>query len=217
MDLSLYVVTDRALSRQRSDLDVVRAALAGGATVIQLRDKQAGGRQLADTGRALLALTRAAGALLIVNDRVDVAVAIDADGAHVGQEDLGARDARRLLGPGKLLGVSAANAAEAVQAERDGADYIGAGTVFATATKADAGTPIGMEGLAAISRAVRIPSVAIGGINAANAAACIAAGAIGVAVISAVVSAEDIAGAARHLRGAIDAARHNHGHEGASR
>ena len=217
MDLSLYVVTDRALSRQRSDLDVVRAALAGGATVIQLRDKLAGGRQLAETGRALLALTRAAGALLIVNDRVDVALAIDADGAHVGQDDLNARDARRLLGPGKLLGVSAATTAEATQAERDGADYIGAGAVFTTVTKPDAGAPVGLEGLAAVARSVRIPTVAIGGINATNAAACIAAGAAGVAVVSAVVSADDVAAAARHLRAAIDAARPDRRHKGASR
>jgi len=207
MDLTLYVVTDIALSHHRSQLDVVRAALAGGATAVQLRDKSSNGRQLVETGRALLELTRAAGALLIVNDRVDVAVAIDADGVHVGQDDLAAADARKMMGPNKIVGVSAATADEARKAERDGADYIGAGTVFATASKRDAGAPIGTSGLSRIAAAVRIPTVAIGGINAANAAACIDAGAVGVAVISAVVSADDITGAAKRLREVVEAAK----------
>jgi thiamine-phosphate pyrophosphorylase len=200
MNLSLYVITDSGLAHGRSHVEVVQAALAGGATAIQLRDKGASGRQLAETGRALHELTRAAGAILIVNDRVDVAVAIDADGVHVGQEDLAAADARKIIGPGKIVGVSAATIAEAIAAERDGADYLGVGTVFATGSKADAGAPIGTEALARVAGAVRIPSVAIGGINAANAAACIEAGAAGVAVISAVVSADDIAAAAKRLR-----------------
>ena len=207
MDLSLYVITDSALSHQRLDIDVVRAAIAGGATAIQLRDKAASGRQLAETGRALLELTRRAGALLIVNDRVDVAMAIDADGVHVGQDDLAAADVRRIIGPNKIVGVSASTLEEAIQAERDGADYVGTGAVFATASKPDAGEPIGTRGLARIAAAVRIPTVAIGGINATNAVGCIEAGAAGVAVISAVVSADDISEAARHLRDVVEAGK----------
>jgi thiamine-phosphate pyrophosphorylase len=205
MNLSLYVITDAVLSHNRAHVDVVRAALAGGASAIQLRDKSASGRQLVELGKALRELTRAAGALLIVNDRVDAAVAIGADGVHVGQDDLDAVDARRIIGTGKILGVSAATVAEALQAERDGADYIGAGAVYATNSKPDAGAPIGTDGLARVAGAVRIPTVAIGGINAANAAACIHAGAVGVAVISAVVSADDIAAAARRMREVIEA------------
>src|ERR1700694_2444371 len=111
MNLSLYVITDSALSHGRSHVEVVQAALAGGASAIQLRDKTASGRQLAESGRALRELTRAAGAILIVNDRVDVAVAIDADGVHVGQDDLAAADARKMIGPDKIVGVSAATVA----------------------------------------------------------------------------------------------------------
>lgn len=209
MDHTLHVLTDEGLSRGRSHAAVIRAAIAGGATVIQLRDKTSSTRKLIEIGRALRDLTRAAGVTFIVNDRADVALAVDADGVHVGQDDLPATDAGRIVGDHKIVGVSASSVAEAMQAERDGADYIGAGSVFTTSSKPDAGAPIGLDGLAQIARAVRIPVVAIGGVNVSNAAACIAAGAQGVAVISAVVSAEDVAQAARELisvvRGAKDA------------
>ena len=207
LNLSLYVITDAALSRGRSHVDVVRAAIAGGATAVQLRDKTASTRELIQLGRALRALTGEAGVALIVNDRADVVLAVDADGVHVGQDDLPALDARRIVCAGKIVGVSAATIAEAQQAERDGADYIGVGSVYATGSKPDAGAPIGPAGLAPVARAVSIPAVAIGGINAENAAACIAAGAVGVAVISAVVSAGDVTQAARVLRAAIVAAQ----------
>ena len=197
---ALHVLTDEQLSRGRATVDVVRAALAGGATVIQLRDKTASTRRLIELGRALREITHEAGATFIVNDRADVALAVDADGVHVGQNDLPARAARRIVGAERVVGVSASSVAEAIQAERDGADYIGAGTVFATGSKPDAGAPIGLDGLAQIVRAVSIPVVAIGGVNSANAADCIAAGAVGVAVISAVVSAENVEAAARRLR-----------------
>jgi thiamine-phosphate pyrophosphorylase len=204
--LSLYVITDAALSKGRSHADVVRAAIAGGATAIQLRDKTANTRELLRTGLLLRELTRAAGVKLIVNDRADVALAIDADGVHVGQDDLPAVDARRIVGAGKIVGVSAATVNEARQAERDGADYIGVGAVYATGSKSDAGAPMGTARLAEVAHAVRIPAVAIGGINASNATDCIAAGAVGVSVISAVVSAPDVEAAARDLRDRIDVA-----------
>jgi thiamine-phosphate pyrophosphorylase len=206
MYLSLYVITDEALSRGRPTVEVGRAAIAGGATAIQLRDKTSSTRKLVETGLQLRELTRATGVKLIVNDRADVALAIDADGVHVGQDDLPAVIARRIVGAGKIVGVSAATPDEAKLAERDGADYVGVGSIFATSSKSDAGAPIGTARLAEVARSVRIPAVAIGGINAANAAECIIAGAVGVSVISAVVSAPDIEAAARDLRTRIDAA-----------
>src|SRR2546430_3175369 len=142
--LRLHVLTDRDWSRGRSHLEIASAALAGGATVIQLRDKTASTRELVETGLALRTLTRTFGALLIVNDRVDVALAIDADGAHVGQEDMPAPLARRLLGPERILGVSATNKAEALAAIVAQADYLGVGPIFHTQTKADAAPASGV-------------------------------------------------------------------------
>jgi len=197
--LWLHVLTDRGLARGRSDEEIVAAALDGGATAIQLRGKNLAGVALVRVGRRLRDLTRVAGALLIVNDRVDVALAVDADGAHVGQDDVPARDARRLLGSGRLLGVSARTADEAVRAVRDGADYIGFGPVFPTLTKPDASAPSGLEELRRTCRAVSIPVVAIGGIAPDTARAAIAAGASGVAVISAIVAAADVARATRAM------------------
>ncbi len=209
IDWSLYVVTDAGLSRGRSHLAVIEAAIAGGATVVQYREKAAATRQMIAEAQALRELTRRVGVPLIVNDRLDVALAIDADGVHVGQDDMPAALARRLIGPDKILGVSTANLAEAMQAVQDGADYLGVGPVLATPTKPDAAPPIGMDGLREICRHVPIPVVAIGGINATNAADAIAAGAQGIAVVSAVVAAEDVATAARQLRALVAAARAN--------
>lgn len=206
MDWTLYVITDAKLSRGRSHLEVIRAAIAGGATVVQYREKEGTTRQLIEEARALRELTRQAGVPLIVNDRVDIALAVDADGVHVGQDDMPAPLARKLMA-GKIVGVSATNPEEAWQAERDGADYIGAGPIFATPTKPDAAPPIGLEGLAEICRRVSIPVVAIGGINEENAAAVIKAGADGVAVVSAIVAAPDVEAAARRLREVVEAAR----------
>jgi thiamine-phosphate pyrophosphorylase len=145
-------------------------------------------------------MARKFGAALFVNDRVDVAMLFGADGAHVGPEDLPALAARRLLKPPALLGVSAGTLAEAKRAVKDGADYIGVGPIFATRTKADAGAPLGTDALAAIVRAVSVPVVAIGGIDHENVAAVGATGAAGAAVVSAVVSAPDMAAAARALK-----------------
>ena len=200
IDWSLYVLTDRRAAGERDLSDIVRAATQGGATMIQLRDKQASTRALVELGRALLAVTRPAGVPLIVNDRIDVALAIDAEGVHVGQDDMPAPLARRLLGPERILGVSAGTVEEALQAQAEGADYLGTGDVYGTPTKADAGVPIGVAGLAEVVRAVSIPVVAIGGIKAGNAAAAIQAGAAGIAVISAVIGAADPEAAARRLR-----------------
>ena len=205
MDWTLYVITDRRWGR--SHLEVARAAIEGGATAIQLRDKEATTRELIEAGLALRELTREWGVAFIINDRVDVALAVDADGVHVGQDDMPAKLARKLVGPDKIVGVSASTIEEALQAEADGADYISASPVFATPTKPDAAPPTGLEGLRAIVEAVRIPVVAIGGINESNVEEVIRAGAAGVAVISAVVGAPDIAAAARRLRQRIEKTR----------
>lgn len=211
MDWSLYVITDARLARGRSHEEVIEAAIAGGATIVQYREKEGPTRKLVDEARSLRELTRRHGVPFIVNDRLDVALAVDADGVHVGQDDLPASIARRLIGPEKILGVSATNLEEALRAEQDGADYLGVGPIFATPTKPDAAPPMGLEGLAEVCRRVSIPVVAIGGINDQNAAAVIEAGADGVAVVSAVVAAPDVAAAARRLREVVEAARARRG------
>ena len=202
----LYLVTDAALSRGRPVRQIVRAALAGGVTVVQYRDKAAATRVMIEEALALRALCRASGASFIVNDRVDVALAVDADGVHVGQDDMPAAMARRLIGPGRILGVSAGSPEEARRAEADGASYVGASPIFETPTKPDAPTAMGVEGLRRLAAMVSIPVVAIGGINRANAAAMIQAGAAGVAVVSAIMAADNAREAAEAIRRAVEAA-----------
>lgn len=204
--LKVYLVTDARLARGRDLLEVVSAALAGGVTAVQLREKEASTLAQVELGRALRRLTREAGALLIVNDRVDVAVAIEADGVHLGQDDLPVDVARRILGPEAIVGGSAGNAAELAVSLAAGVDYLGVGPIYQTASKADAGAAIGPSGLAAIRAATSLPIVGIGALNAANVAAVIQSGADGAAVISAIVSADDVRGAARQLRDAVEAA-----------
>jgi len=195
--LSLYVVTDEKLSLGRPDPVVAGMAVAGGAGVIQLRAKEASTRLLYE--KALAIKKEVAGkAIFIINDRLDVARAADADGVHLGQDDLPAAVARRIWGPEKIIGVSVGNVEEALRAEADGADYLGAGAIFATPTKTDA-QAIGLKGLEEICRTVDIPVVGIGGINKSNVLQIIAAGAAGVAVVSAVVSAPDVTKAAAEL------------------
>ncbi|MFB3819243.1 MAG: thiamine phosphate synthase [Candidatus Methylomirabilales bacterium] len=204
----LCVITDPSLARGKDHVAVAEAALAGGADIIQLRDKGGSLRDLLPQARAIQALCRARGATFIVNDRVDLALAADADGAHVGQDDLPAEAARRLLGPGRILGVSTHDAAQARAAVAAGADYIGFGPMFATGTKETGYTPRGVAALAQIRALVGpLPILAIGGITLANVADVIRAGATAPAVISAVVAAPDISAAAAAFRAEILAAR----------
>ncbi len=205
--LALHVLTDHEWSRGRDLLSVADAALKGGATIIQLRHKTASTRVLVEEGLALRTLTRQYQALLIVNDRVDVALAVDADGAHVGQDDLPAPIARRLLGPERILGVSAGSIMEAEAAVAAGADYLGVGPIYPTRGKADAGAPTGIGLIQEIVARTTTPCVAIGGITAENTPEVMRAGAIGVAVITAVVAADDIAAAAHLLRETVEANR----------
>ena len=206
-DLTLYVITDSHLARGRDQVEIVAAAIRGGATMVQLRDKELPARDQLGLGLRLRELTRRMGTTLIVNDRVDLALAVGADGVHLGQDDLPPRIARQLLGPDAIVGVSAGNPAELALVEREGADYVGTGPFAATGSKADAGAAIGPEGIAAVRRLTNLPMVAIGGIGLANAKAAIGAGANGIAVISAIVGADDPEAAARALRQAVDAAR----------
>lgn len=196
--LRLIVVTD-ADCGGRDLVDVVRAALRGGAPAVQLRMKDAPARDMVEMAHVLLGETRPAGALLFVNDRVDVAVVAGADGAHVGQDDLPVAAARRVSPPGFLLGVSAESVELAMQAEAEGADYVGVGPVYATGSKDDAGEPIGTGRIAEVAAAVRIPVVGIGGIGIGNARSVVESGAAGVAVISAVMRADDPEAAVREL------------------
>jgi thiamine-phosphate pyrophosphorylase len=206
-DWRVYVITDARHPRGRSHREIAEAAIRGGATAVQLRMKEEPARVVLDVARAIGPLCRAAGVAFIVNDRLDVAMLAGADGVHVGQDDLPAMDARALMGPRALIGVSAATVEEAIAAERAGADYLGVGAIYGTATKSDAGAPVGLARVTEICRAVRLPVVGIGGITAENAAAVIRAGALGVAVITAVTLADDMAGAVRRLREAVDGAR----------
>ncbi len=209
LNLGLYVVTCCDPTRGVGHLDMVRAALEGGADAVQLRDKYAGGGELLSLAEEAMLLVRewSGKCLFLVNDRVDVAMASGAHGAHLGQEDLPARAARRLMGRKKILGVSAGTVEEALSARDEGADYLGVGPVFATPSKPDAGTPIGIEGLRRIREAVDLPIVAIGGIDVANAGRVLEAGADGIAVISAVSAARDMLEAVKRLRMVVDAHR----------
>lgn len=203
LNLGLYLVTDERLSRGRPTPAIVAAAVRGGVDTVQLRGKDLPVREQLAIGREVRALTRAAGILFIVNDRADLAVALDADGVHVGQDDLPAEVARRIVGPDRIVGVSAATVDEALAARDAGADYLGVGAIYGTATKDDAGSPVGPERIAAIKARVALPIVAIGGITCQNAGTVLAAGADGLAVVSAIVAADDVEVATRDLKACL--------------
>lgn len=200
MNLELYVITDETIAGGRSHAEIARQAALGGADVIQLRDKTFSPWELLRAARELRTITRKSGTLFIVNDRLDVAMASGADGVHLGQDDLRVGTARQLAPPGFIIGMSVGTVEEAVQAGREGADYLALSPTFSTASKDDAGPGHGLDRLREIRRAVLLPLVAIGGINRGNVQDVIVAGADGIAVISAVVSRPDIAAAARELK-----------------
>ena len=197
--LRLIVVTDRDLARPRPIEDVVRAALAGGAPAVQLRAKDATARELLRLGRLVAPLVKEAGALLFLNDRVDVALALGADGVHVGPDDLPVAGLRGAVPRGFLIGASADDPDEARRLETEGADYIGCGTVYATSTKPDAGESIGLEGLDRVARAVDVPVIGIGGITVERSADVAKTRAAGIAVVGAVMRAVDVQAAVRGL------------------
>jgi thiamine-phosphate pyrophosphorylase len=204
--LRLIVITDRELAKPRAVKDVVDEILRAGAGAIQLRDKRASARALLDQAIRLREQTREWGALLFINDRFDVALAAEADGVHLGPDDLPVEAVRRVAPPDFLIGASTDEPEIARQVEAAGADYIGCGAVFPTSTKEDAGEVIGVEGLARVAAAVTIPVLGIGGVTAERARRIAEeSGAAGVAVIGAVMAAEDPGAAVRRLLGAFGA------------
>ena len=197
--LRLYAVTDRTWLGKESLEEAVEAALRGGVTILQLREKQAPYEELVKTAMRLKPLCRRYGVPLIINDDVEAALEADADGVHVGQEDLAVAEARRILGPEKIIGASAHNREEALEAQRQGADYLGSGAVFGSSTKKDA-TTLSREELTAVCRAVSIPVAAIGGITEENCLELAGTGVSGIAVVSALFAAADKEEAAARLR-----------------
>lgn len=208
-DLSLYLVAGRPACRSGDLLSTVEAAVRGGVTIVQLRDPDADGRVLVDDARALLKVLRPRGIPLIINDRIDVAIAAGADGVHLGQDDIRASEARKIGGPDLILGLSVGNPAEFAASREDleAVDYLGVGPYRVTSTKANAGAAIGSEGIAAVRALTSLPIVGIGGIEAEHTASIIRTGVQGVAVVSAICGAPDPEVAARVLAAEIASAR----------
>jgi len=200
LDYSLYLVADAGYVAGRDLAGLVEAAVAGGVTIVQLRAKSLAGGAFIELATEIAGRLAAVGVPFLVNDRLDVALACGAAGVHLGQEDVPVAAARRLLGPGAVIGVSVNTAEEAGRAEREGADYVGAGPAYATATKETALAILGPEGISRIVRTTGLPVVAIGGIGAANASELARAGAAGIAVVSAILGAPDAGCAAAELK-----------------
>jgi len=205
-EIELYAILDRAATHGRDIREIFDAVIAGGCRMIQLREKEWSTRRLLPLAQELTDRAREAGATFIVNDRLDVALAVNADGLHVGQDDLPAPVARRLLPPGMIFGVSSHSLDQARQAQADGADYVAVGSIYPTGTKAEFQL-VGVGLLRQARPLIRVPLVAIGGITPGNVAEVIRAGADGVAVISALCAAPDPAQAAREFLERIRAAR----------
>lgn len=205
-DLSLYLVTDHRLGLDRL-LEVTKAAIAGGVTMVQLRNPDLDGGELLDQALALKALLAGTGVPFLINDRVDVAHAARVDGVHVGQTDLPPAAARAILGPDAIIGLSAVTAAEMAAIDPAAVDYVGIGPFAATDTKADAGSALGIEGTRTSRDLAPVPSVAIGGIGEDNAADVAASGVDGIAVVSAISATADPKAAAERLRAAFAAGR----------
>ena len=199
--LSLYLVTDPVLCGSRGVTETCRLALEAGVGTLQLRDKTTSTRELLRMAVILQNLCRKHGALFIVNDRIDVAMASGADGVHLGQDDMPVIQARKLLGPDAVIGASARSPEEAESAWMEGADYIAANLIFPTDTKTDLGEPLGIEAISELKKASPLPLIAIGGIYPSNADSVRKAGADGIAVVSAIMAAEDVPEAVRALLG----------------
>lgn len=206
-DLSLYLVLDPGLCRVHSMVETARLAVAGGATMVQLRDKEAGTAGLVDTGRALKQALAGSGVPLIVNDDVEAAMAIGAAGVHVGQEDRPAMEVRERIGPEMILGLSIDRKAHARVVDPLVVDYVGVSPVFATATKPGHRPPVGLDGLARLAALSPVPAVAIGGLKVGHVPAVMSAGASGLAVVSAICGQPDPQAAAREMAAAVQAWR----------
>ena len=200
----LHVLTDETVQNRFTHLELAERAIEGGADTIQFRDKNKSAKDLLEIATALVRLCRARGVPFIVNDRVDVALAVGADGVHLGQRDIPVAVARKLLGPGKIVGGTAASLVDAVAAQNDGADYVGFGHIYPTGSKQKPGAPTGPDSVREVSAALSIPVIAIGGIDRGNYLPVFEAGAWGIAVIASVCASPDPARAAREIKNGID-------------
>ena len=199
IDYSVYLVTDRRNKTDEEFLNIIEEAIKGGTTVVQLREKTASTKEFYDLALRVKEITSRYGVPLLINDRIDIALAIDSEGVHIGQDDMPADIAREIIGEDKILGVSASTVEEAKKAENDSADYIGSGAVFPTATKDDADS-VSKEELKEIVDSIDIPVVAIGGITVENASSLKDSGIAGFSVVSAIMSAEDPKEASKKLK-----------------
>ena len=209
VDYAVYLVTDRGLSRGRTTLQIVKAAVRGGVTCVQFREKSCSTREFIFEALSIKDYLTRHKIPLIINDRVDIAQAVNADGVHLGQSDMPIDMAKSIVKDSMLIGISAESLTDAIRAEKDGADYIGVSPIFTTPTKTDTTHPLGLDGLREIRSSIKIPIVGIGGLNRKNAGEVIRHGADGVAVVSAIVSADHPEEAARELRNIVEQARHS--------
>ena len=203
VDYSLYLVTDRALSLGRRNIEIIQAAVEGGVTIVQLREKEASTKEFCQEGIEIKAYLLSKNIPLIVNDRIDIVLALDADGVHLGQDDMPVDLARKILGPQKLIGASVFTPEDAKAAEALGADYLGLSPIFTTETKPELSQQIGIEGIPRLKRSVRIPLVGIGSMNQSSAYEAVRAGLEGIAVVSAICSQEDPKAAAQALKAEV--------------
>jgi thiamine-phosphate pyrophosphorylase len=200
IDYSLYLITDRSFLNGRNLKTVVEESILGGVTIIQVREKDISTREFYRVALDVKEVTDYYKVPLIINDRIDIAQAINADGVHLGQDDMPIKIARKILGNDKIIGISTGTLDEALEAQRDGADYLGIGAVFYTGTKKDIDPPIGIEYLKHIYNNINIPAVAIGGINERNFKEVLSTGVDGISVISAILGKQDIRSAAKLLK-----------------
>jgi thiamine-phosphate pyrophosphorylase len=200
VDYSLYLITDRSFLKGRSLKTLVEESILGGATIVQVREKDVSTREFYRVAMEVKEVASYYKIPLIINDRIDIAHAIDADGVHLGQDDMPLSIARKILGKEKIIGISASNLEEALEAQNNGADYLGIGAIFYTGTKKDIETPIGIEQLKNIYQNIKIPAVAIGGINETNFKDVLSTGIDGISVISAILGKDDVRAAAKALK-----------------
>ena len=204
VDWSLYLVTDRTLSQGRPLEQVIEQAVRGGVSVVQLREKECSSREFIDLAQRVKEVLEPVNVPLIINDRIDVAIAVGADGLHIGQDDVPYADARQAMGEDAIIGLSIDTPEQAEAAEALDVDYLGIGPIFPTTTKADTSPEWGVEGLRGLRAASRHVLIAIGGVNAGNAAEVLRAGAEGIAVVSAICAAPDVRAAAEELRRVVE-------------
>ncbi|MFD3157772.1 thiamine phosphate synthase [Haloimpatiens sp. FM7330] len=200
IDYSVYLVTDKRFLKNMTLEQAVEESIKGGTSIVQIREKEASTREFFDTASKVHEVTKYYNVPLIINDRIDIAQAVKAEGVHLGQSDMPIEFAKKILGDDVIIGISCNNVKQALQAEKAGAHYLGLGSVFPTSTKEDISTLLGLEGLKEITSKIHIPSVAIGGVNLQNAESVMKSGVNGLSVISCILGSNDIKAASQQLR-----------------